>query len=510
MPRMSDGQLEQAAIIVDAYKSMNEAGIFCVGSFGNYVNFSAQQYRALNLIWALDALERLRRDLPIAVIGGGLTGVTTAVALVQLGYTVELFEGRKELMAHQLTTDHRLVHPTINNWPLKPLVPGTSLPFLNWVSGPCSKVISGILKEVEALRTSRPKDFKIHRSRQIVDISKGMNGYLLETTRKALHTAFSAVILCVGFGDERQHKDFEAVSYWFPDGLEREPLIGDVKNFIVSGCGDGGLIDALRILHRDFDKGGLIFETANSLADEDVAEPIARAEQTARRARTESAVSPKLSDQEFQEIYEAAARKIAGEDRYKSVHQALERSANECRPRVILSARHGENPFSSQAAPIHKLMLAHAMVMNKAIYLKGELIKVGDLVELNAKRYRLSGESRIIVRHGPVGPKFSGLLDDDSIERMRRLQLKSEELISQRVWPEEYEDWVDGPVFERAMRLQRQALRALRLLSPNAIVAVTRDGFQVSTIDDAVPPNLPSELFGIPVSFEKLPKVDML
>lgn len=493
----TDDERRVATSIAEACESAANPGIFCIGSFGKFVNFSAQQYRALNFAWALDLLGRIPKTKPVAIIGGGLTGVTAAAAFVHLGYQVELFESQKELMAHQFTTDHRLVHPSINGWPSVPLHPNTDLPFLNWVSGPCSKVIAGVLSEIEKLCRLNPDVLRIHRNWRIVDVSRGLNGFLLRKARAPIDidTAFGSVIFAIGFGDERHHPHFKALSYWYPDGVEREALIGEVENFIVSGCGDGGLIDALRILHRDFDKGGLIFETAYQLEGSPIAGELKQAE------------DDNLSPQLLQDAYAKAARQIIDDARYSDLKATLEASIGHCRPRLILSARIGENPFVSRAAPIHKLLLAHAMVSNKVVYIRAEMSKDGTNVALGNKRFPDSPKTMVVVRHGPLGPAFGGLLESDELAALKEAQLRIEREFTRQAWTGHFPDTSPEPILVRAERMHRQSLRAVRLLSPNAIVTVAPHGYTVIVGNDSDKAKIPTELFGLAVKTTTLPEI---
>jgi hypothetical protein len=468
----------------------DDSQFYCIGSFGRFVNFSAQQYRALNLVWALDVQKKLDRKHPIAVIGGGLSGITAAVALVELGYSVDLYESQKELMAHQLTTDHRLVHPTINRWPSTQLIPSTSFPFLNWVSGPCSKVVSELLQEVELLESNKQDLFSIKRNQGIVDIDKGINGFLIGTAGHTIPKSYGSVIIAVGYGDERRAKSFESISYWYPDGLEHQALVGKVRYFFVSGCGDGGLIDALRIIHRDFDKGGLIFETANKLEGTSVADKIRDFE-----ARDKS------TPDETEKVYIEAAKMISSEKIYQEVHKILERSAGQNRPLLRLSAKTGKNPFATRAAPIHKLMIAHAMLMNKIVFRKSELSLDKKSIVIGEKRYpKDRNVSRVIVRHGPTGSPIQDLLNDDQIDRLRSEQEAKENLLTSAAWSGPYLVATPAEIASKAKRLVRQATRAIKFIHPLAVVNSTLLGFDVLIPAGTANNKIPARMFDLPVT----------
>ena len=60
-------------------------------------HFFAQQMRSLNLVWALFRTGNIKEYDQIAVIGGGLAGITAAVALLNKRVDVKLFEQYHEL-----------------------------------------------------------------------------------------------------------------------------------------------------------------------------------------------------------------------------------------------------------------------------------------------------------------------------------------------------------------------------------------------------------------------------
>ena len=480
--------------VVDACTQGSSGQIYVIGSFGHFLNFSAQQFRALNLAWALEYLGAIPPSHPIAVIGGGLTGITVATALVRLGYSIDLYEAQNELMAHQLATDHRLVHPSINRWPKAPLTPATMFPFLNWVSGPCSKVVSGLLHEVEELQRSAPDRFSISRGRKITDIDRGLNGYLLGISGKTINKPYGSVIIAVGVGEERANDKFEVTSYWYPDGVEHATFVGSTHYFLVSGCGDGGLIDALRIVHRDFEKGGLIFRTADALDGSELARRIASVE-------TGQRISPLL-----EQVYVAAAQEIASDPQYKEIHNELARSASPARPLVRLSARHGENAFVGRAAPIHKLMVAHAMLLNRIAYNRSEIDVVGKNIVVAEKAFPLGKTTRVIIRHGPVGAPLTGLVSDAQVSDLREKQQAIEELLTNAAWKGDYPSRSQESDQQRIERLYRQAVRAIRLIQPLATVSISNSGYDVVLPADTSERKIPREIFGIPVRIQREPQ----
>src|SRR4051794_5604988 len=73
-------------------------GAHVLGAFETRVTVYSQQVRALNLIYALFAEARIATGDAIAVIGGGVAGLTASAAAAQRGCRVTLFEQQAELL----------------------------------------------------------------------------------------------------------------------------------------------------------------------------------------------------------------------------------------------------------------------------------------------------------------------------------------------------------------------------------------------------------------------------
>jgi hypothetical protein len=133
--------------IIDASRPSKSGNVYFIGPFARRVNFMSQQARALNLIWALSESGAIPSPRRVAIVGAGLTGLTATVALLAKKCDVSVFERNHTEICFQAISKHRFVHPTINYWPETELNPTTNLPFLDWISGPCSEVMKSILEE---------------------------------------------------------------------------------------------------------------------------------------------------------------------------------------------------------------------------------------------------------------------------------------------------------------------------------------------------------------------------
>src|ERR1700722_19201607 len=77
-------------------------GLFVIGSLHRRrVTFLSQQLRALNCVWAALTTRQIRAADTVAVVGGGLAGMTVTAALGQKGIRTSLFEKPTALMRAQ-------------------------------------------------------------------------------------------------------------------------------------------------------------------------------------------------------------------------------------------------------------------------------------------------------------------------------------------------------------------------------------------------------------------------
>lgn len=245
--------------------------IFLIGLLDKGVTIFSQQVRALNLIWALDHVGRLSTARKIAVVGGGIAGLTAAMALRTIfslsadspGRTVTLFEKRSVLCPLQRGCATRWVHPHIYDWPKEGSTnPSAGLPIMNWRAGRASDVAATIVTEWEKGPTHKPVDveqwqnlryLKIdHTSREIEWVGEEYKDGATFPEVRGDKQRFDIIILAIGFGSELPESRHRTVPYWRNETYGQPDLLGRRKRYLVSGTGDGGLIDLLRLRIADF------------------------------------------------------------------------------------------------------------------------------------------------------------------------------------------------------------------------------------------------------------------
>ncbi|ESW99302.1 hypothetical protein X769_24475 [Mesorhizobium sp. LSJC268A00] len=272
---MSDAKTP--ARILDSYR-VGKTPLFLVGTYDNGVTVFSQQVRALNLIWAAvesdfvscspDTDEEDHNEpMKVAIIGGGIAGLATAAALMkkQANAKITIFEQRDTLLPLQHGSDSRWLHPRIYDWPGEGSSASVAmLPVLNWTAARASDVVVQILGEwkkvIDEHGADPPRLFCNARHLQVDEPKGGGNGLDIEwvaeerrphdgtqttglTTAKGATENFDIVILAVGFGLEKDG----ALSYWRNDTIGQPSLDQPRRTYLVSGQGDGAMIDLLRI-----------------------------------------------------------------------------------------------------------------------------------------------------------------------------------------------------------------------------------------------------------------------
>lgn len=248
--------------------------IYSIGTFHSGVTVLSQQIRALNLAWAFiesEAVEcvlpnkRSRKPKKVAVVGGGFAGLSFAAGLIAKRANVEItiFEERDTLLPLQHGSDSRWLHPQIYNWPGQLSEMNIAmLPVLNWSAARASDVVVQIMTEWKATVEQAPLRPELYCNARHLQVSAAPGNKLAvewvgerrnpedatmdedaQVHAIGASKIFDHVVLAVGFGIE-QH---DAVSYWRNEQLGQPNLDQPRKTFLVSGQGDGAMIDLLRL-----------------------------------------------------------------------------------------------------------------------------------------------------------------------------------------------------------------------------------------------------------------------
>jgi hypothetical protein len=262
-----------------------DAPLFVVGTFDSGVTVLSQQIRALNLVLALVESEFVPCSggggisKKVAIVGGGFAGLTAAAGLIKKSANVEItiFEERDTLLPLQQGSDTRWLHPHIYDWPGDGSESGVAmLPVLNWTAARASDVVVQILTEWKRTAAARAglrlfcnarhlqvHDAPEHSDRLQIewvgegrDPSDGTSKGDPQMTAVGASESFDVVILAVGFGLERDG----TLSYWRNETLGQPSLDQPRRTYLVSGQGDGAMIDLLRLRISQFRQDRILEE----------------------------------------------------------------------------------------------------------------------------------------------------------------------------------------------------------------------------------------------------------
>lgn len=273
---MEDDRQLRAKKIIETFELFE--GIYLIGSLQTGVTVYNQQVRAHNLVWAMKKMAESGGNEPssVAVVGGGISGVTAAACLHSMfpDLRVTIFEKQWELCPLQLGSDNRWVHPRIYDWPDPgSRAPSSGLPLLNWGEGRASdvarQVISGFADTSVLLNAASElylgtRHLKIsHHTKEIEWLGTRTeleSGFLQFSDAAGDKQKFDAVILATGFGIERTSSISEAGSYWQNERLAQPSFDGRRTNYLISGYGDGALVDLARLRISRFRQDTVVYE----------------------------------------------------------------------------------------------------------------------------------------------------------------------------------------------------------------------------------------------------------
>ncbi|MET4483761.1 HEAT repeat domain-containing protein [Bradyrhizobium sp. F1.13.3] len=394
--------------ILERMRVPSHEKLFVLGCFERPATLYMQQVRALNLIYSLNQ-RKGETEPTLAVIGAGGAGVTAAGAAAICGWTVSIFDkiDGDILSFAGADTTKRWLHPHIYEWPaLGKEIPDAHLCILNWSSAPANRVIHTLRQQWYLLRDKH--GIEEHLGAQEIAVERLNEQYLVkwngappksprqtwrERSRRMNVELFDIVIIAVGFGKEEPNENFPIVkSYWEADNIDAYRQTGmTAPTVLVSGTGDGGIIDVLRFSFREFRHDRVLEQLEN--------EWLGRPE--FNRVRQELAVA------------EAQAIELRKQGRSYAPQLNLDfrRIADSIQPKRQIPLRKdvvpiltGTNtlPLSLEAAPLNRFLFC----LTDAQYIQGPLQKAEKLSKETIDVHFASGLKAsfqdVVIRHGPT------------------------------------------------------------------------------------------------------------
>lgn len=501
--------------ILKAYRVADDEKVYCVVPQAGRINFASQQIRAFNLVWAISTEFTSATENPhpenricfpentkVAVIGAGVAGITMAAAFYAAGAQVDLFESKSEPMWQQEATKHRIIHPSINWWPEDDAInPTTDFPFMNWAANQCNITVGKIGEQWKKICSSGSNANFIPNTpiKKYYQQTTASNTVVLEDESGLNHRGYSIVVISCGFGAEHKFGEWDTKRYWEHDDLEtwRKRALENNYQAVISGTGDGGLIDALRLAF-DFEQGKLAFEIA----------AMSKGTFLEKELQRES-----LTKADFERIIREVGRDPECEDIAKKLEIADTKKASF----VYLLDGQNDTAFDTGAAPIHKLLIAYAIASRTVEFVATNLPDYDDKKEsfcivdsYNNKVVFNQSTTKVIVRHG-AKVNFAGLLSGEKIEELQQRDQFVSDCSHRRAWPDE-EFLVPEELPCRVNRcpefityFKKSLQETLELVGfGEATVSVSESNFVISGADKSC--QRFTSFFGLPVKYEDEPK----
>lgn len=369
--------------------------VFVLGCYERRVTIYSQQVRALNLVHALFATNRLRDGGRLVVIGGGVAGLTAAAAANRRGVQVTLLEREPQVLALFRRPARRWLHPGVYDWPF----PGwnrhsANLPLMTWSAGLLPDIVSELhvawKKEGAGVNVvTGAADIVLHpdeREPRVTWNAPGSKG-----GHRPCDGKFDSVVLAVGFGREPiSEKDR---GYWQPDDIDDstwfDPASDKPRSWLVTGCGDGGLTEVFRLCLNDFRHERILEEFLSDPRIDPFVAEIRRIEADPR------AMDPDKGPEFLTDEYRTLAAPFLVERLTK-----LRRKDTQ----VWLNGT-GPNLFDPRASAANRFLLAQLLHAEAFRYLPGRIEstkKVGDRVQVQCARLGPREFDRYVCRHGPM------------------------------------------------------------------------------------------------------------
>lgn len=327
----------------------------------------------------------------MAIIGGGLAGITAAAAANNKGCKVELYEALDELLPIQRGNYTRYVHPNIYDWPNKGAEENkTNLPFLNWEAGVTDKVIKQIEKDWGRVN----RDIIIRLKHKVNSISKSNGKPALSVIDPFVDEEYDCVIIATGFGLERTTLNAPKKFYWMSEDFH-QPRQTDKKpeTWMVSGCGDGGLIDALRLTLKDFTHEDFTLELLQDSSLESIKHRLIDIDNNI----------PKDCDDVSRYLHSEYKKLELPAELLKKIAKRIRADT-----KVTLVGK-AKTPFSPNSSLLNRFAIFLVLQANKLPYMSGEVMSVEHAADgykinfkLNDNEQTVLDFDNLVQRHGPV------------------------------------------------------------------------------------------------------------
>lgn len=275
--------------VLKAYQVPDIAGVYALLPTGAHVCFASMQARAISLAHALivdpGGVRSAKKGLKVAVIGGGVSGVTVAIALEPWVDQVHIFDEQKDVLRVQSGADFRHVFRYMYAWPDEEIVDrakewvGGAFEYPPWFaiqSGTAQKFAEHLRARLDALLEASGNNVprRLHVVKSALARVVGLNDekaggrVVLEVVEKdrAKVRNFDVVIVATGFPSDSRIPGTMTPGYWQRSVVDvvrppRRVLTRQIApnpqlmtanpqlKVGVVGSGDGAIYDAIELAY---------------------------------------------------------------------------------------------------------------------------------------------------------------------------------------------------------------------------------------------------------------------
>jgi tetratricopeptide (TPR) repeat protein len=415
----SQSAMSNESQFLEHMKIPEAPGIFVLGCFERRVTLYSQQVRALNLVHSLfqagrEREGRLRAGSKVLVIGGGAAGLTAAAGAAVRDCQVTLLEQMGVPLPMFRDNATRWIHPHIYEWPRPGSEePQAKLPLLDWKADLAREVAEQLLTQWELLknRYSISAHYNVQNIR--IRAQDANSPQRLVTWNASGHNEgrFDAVILAVGFGLEKTPPNAPKRFYWETDSLGDTARDPDKPrlHYLVSGIGDGGLIDLCRLCLRGFHHKEVVRKYLSSPALDSVKARLLELE--------EDFYANRLKETDFFRYYRELSVPLELDEQLR---RDLRTDTS-----VVLNAT-SPSPLSSRASILNRFLASRLIQLNNVTYRSGSIE-----VAREKQDYRVTFTDGglqetehfydIVIRHGPdsrLKTLLQPLLSEDDLNKL--------------------------------------------------------------------------------------------
>ena len=487
--------------------------VFVLGALASRLTFSAQQARAFNLMWALGETGRIVEGQRLVVVGGGVAGLTAASAACSKGCDVTLFERSSDVLALQRGNYVRHIHPNILDWPAESSAQrSTDWPFLNWTSA----TVDNVVRQIEADWLRFADHITIRTRHEVLgpiidaDGSQVLRVVSLDASNPDPQPVdCDYIVLAVGFGLERTLERVPGRSYWLNDSLHQEvPFASaEARRILVTGCGDGGLIDGLRLCLRRFEHEAFV----EGLLSRTDLEPLkARLIEIDLEAGALTGSASSFLAEKYDELGDLIPDDFRG-----GLFERVRRDVG-----VVLNGT-DQTPLSLRASILNRFPIYLLWRAGHLVYKRGYANRVSGspgayLVNFEQAddRWVLERFAEVIVRHGPE-PVIRTMFPDDLLKRLKKCWRElPDPTLTRDPWTKDHFPEVepaarrpDEHIARVNLRAASEKLRGTHVTGVRVGPIGDRVGFIVMTRTEIPAEGRIGELFDLPVRYETLTMV---